>query len=79
MRGAHPRLEAVFDETYKLRPAMRRWTRHSKPAVRKPRQALRRRSSALTPWNNGKKGEVEQNKNRMAWRGGGLRRPWRGA
>jgi guanosine-3',5'-bis(diphosphate) 3'-pyrophosphohydrolase len=41
MRGAHPRLEAVFDETYKLRPAMRRWTRHSKPAVRKPRQALR--------------------------------------
>ena len=41
MRGAHPRLEAVFDETYKLRPAMRRWTRHSKPAVRKPRQTLR--------------------------------------
>ena len=37
MRGANPRLEAVFDATYALRPAARRWTRHSKPAVRRPR------------------------------------------
>jgi guanosine-3',5'-bis(diphosphate) 3'-pyrophosphohydrolase len=37
MRGVHPRLEALFDETYALRPAARRWMRHSKPAVRKPR------------------------------------------
>ena len=37
LRGVHPRLEALFDETYALRPAARRWMRHSKPAVRKPR------------------------------------------
>jgi guanosine-3',5'-bis(diphosphate) 3'-pyrophosphohydrolase len=37
MRGAHPRLEALFDEVYARRPAARRWTRHIKPAVRKPR------------------------------------------
>jgi guanosine-3',5'-bis(diphosphate) 3'-pyrophosphohydrolase len=37
MRGVHPRLEALFDEIYARRPAAQRWTRHSKPAVRKPR------------------------------------------
>jgi len=37
MRGVQPRLEAVFDATYALRPAAQRWRRHSKPAVRKPR------------------------------------------
>ena len=37
LRGVHPRLEALFDETYAQRPAARRWKRHSKPAVRRPR------------------------------------------
>ena len=37
MRGVHPRLEALFDQVYALRPAARRWKRHSKPAVRRPR------------------------------------------
>ena len=37
LRGVHPRLEALFDETYARRPAARRWKRHSKPAVRRPR------------------------------------------
>ena len=37
MRGVHPRLEALFDEVYADRPAARRWQRHSKPAVRRPR------------------------------------------
>lgn len=41
MRGVHPRLEALFDATYALRPAARRWKRHSKPAVRKPRGGRR--------------------------------------
>jgi guanosine-3',5'-bis(diphosphate) 3'-pyrophosphohydrolase len=37
LRGVNPRLEAVFDQTYAMRPATERWRRHSKPAVRKPR------------------------------------------
>ena len=37
LRGVHPRLEAVFDAAYAMRPAAARWTRHLKPAVRKPR------------------------------------------
>jgi guanosine-3',5'-bis(diphosphate) 3'-pyrophosphohydrolase len=42
MRGVHPRLEQLFDEAYARRPAARRWKRHSKPAVRRPRaQTLR--------------------------------------
>lgn len=36
LRGANPRLEAVFDEVYSLRPHAKRWTRHAKPAVRGP-------------------------------------------
>jgi GTP diphosphokinase / guanosine-3',5'-bis(diphosphate) 3'-diphosphatase len=36
LRGAHPRLEAVFDEVYALRPHAGRWKRHIKPAVRGP-------------------------------------------
>lgn len=36
LRGAHPRLEAVFDEAYARRPHMQRWTRHNKPAMRGP-------------------------------------------
>ena len=43
MRGTHPRLEALFDEVYELRPHAGRWTRHVKPAVRGPhvRRGLR--------------------------------------
>jgi guanosine-3',5'-bis(diphosphate) 3'-pyrophosphohydrolase len=36
LRGAHPRLEAVFDEVYTDRPHAKRWMRHTKPAVRGP-------------------------------------------
>ena len=36
LRGTHPRLEALFDEVYALRPHARRWRRHLKPAVRGP-------------------------------------------
>lgn len=36
IRGTHPRLEALFDEVYALRPHAQRWLRHAKPAVRGP-------------------------------------------
>jgi guanosine-3',5'-bis(diphosphate) 3'-pyrophosphohydrolase len=38
LRGVNPRLETVFDAAYAQRPHYRRWTRHAKPAVRKPRR-----------------------------------------
>jgi GTP diphosphokinase / guanosine-3',5'-bis(diphosphate) 3'-diphosphatase len=39
LRGTSPRLEVLFDEAYADRPHDRRWTRHAKPALRKPRRA----------------------------------------
>jgi guanosine-3',5'-bis(diphosphate) 3'-pyrophosphohydrolase len=37
LRGVHPRLERAFDRAYAKRPHYGRWTRHAKPALRRPR------------------------------------------
>lgn len=36
LRGANPKLEAVFDDVYACRPHAKRWMRQTKPAVRGP-------------------------------------------
>jgi guanosine-3',5'-bis(diphosphate) 3'-pyrophosphohydrolase len=41
LRGVHPRLEALFDEAYALRPVSGRWTRYLKPGVRRRRRGAR--------------------------------------